>query len=150
MWWLWFLLWAAVGVVLLAAEAHTNQFVAVFLAVGAFAAAFFALARVDLLLQVVGGALVAIFGAGLGRPAIMRYQEARRALSVPGVQNLVGQRGLTADTVGDELHPGHVVLAGERWLAVSESGVPVGPDLSVIVVAVRGTTLQVRPVTPAG
>ncbi|HZB98269.1 MAG TPA: NfeD family protein [Candidatus Sulfotelmatobacter sp.] len=142
---LWVLLWVAVGIALLAAEAHTNAFFAVFLATGAFAAALFALAKVDVLFQVVGGALIAILGAGLLRPAIVRYQEARKGVSLPGVQNIVGQTALTVDTVGDEHHPGHVVLAGERWLAVSESGTPLNPDSTVTVVSVRGTTLLVRP-----
>jgi membrane-bound ClpP family serine protease len=61
------------------------------------------------------------------------------------VQDLVGQAALTVDEVGDEHHPGHALLAGERWLAVSENGLTLAPQSPVTVAAVRGTTLVVRP-----
>jgi membrane-bound ClpP family serine protease len=64
---------------------------------------------------------------------------------LPGVQGLVGQQAITVDVVGDELHPGHALLAGERWLAVTDSGQPLPADIPVTVAAVRGTTLVVRP-----
>jgi membrane protein implicated in regulation of membrane protease activity len=51
--------------------------------------------------------------------------------------------------VGDEHHPGHAMLAGERWLAVTDSGTALGPDTPVTVAAVRGTTLVVRPLQTA-
>ena len=59
---------------------------------------------------------------------------------------LVGQEALTLDEVGDEHHPGHVQLASERWLAVTDSTQPLGADVAVTVAAVRGTTLLVHPI----
>jgi membrane-bound ClpP family serine protease len=41
---------------------------------------------------------------------------------------------------------GHVRLAGERWRAVSGADVPIPPGTTVLVTAVRGTTLTVWPV----
>jgi membrane-bound ClpP family serine protease len=52
---------------------------------------------------------------------------------------------LTLDVVGDERHPGHVRLAGERWLAVSGAERPIPAGTHVLVTAVRGTTLEVWP-----
>ena len=49
------------------------------------------------------------------------------------------------DIVGDELHPGHVRLAGEAWLAITEDHSTIGASAAVVVSAVRGTTLVVRP-----
>ena len=49
------------------------------------------------------------------------------------------------DEIGDELHPGHVRLAGETWLAFSDDHQPIPTGAPVIVTAVRGTTLAVRP-----
>jgi membrane protein implicated in regulation of membrane protease activity len=56
----------------------------------------------------------------------------------------VGQRALPLDEIGDELHPGHVRLAGETWLAVSESHQTIPAGTPVEVISVRGTTMVVR------
>jgi membrane-bound ClpP family serine protease len=58
---------------------------------------------------------------------------------------LVGEAVITLDQVGDETHPGHVRLAGERWLAISGSAMPIPPGTKVLVTEVRGTTLTVWP-----
>jgi membrane-bound ClpP family serine protease len=68
------------------------------------------------------------------------------------VQDLIGQTALTVDEVGDEHHPGHALLAGERWLAIAENGLSLPPQSTVTIAAVRGTTLVVRlrPALPPG
>ena len=58
---------------------------------------------------------------------------------------LVGEEVLTLDVVGDAHHPGHVRLAGERWLAFSGADRPIPAGTDVLVTAVRGTTLAVWP-----
>jgi membrane-bound ClpP family serine protease len=66
---------------------------------------------------------------------------------------LIGAEVVTLDVVGDTHEPGHVRLAGERWLAVSGSGHPLPPGTTVTVTGVQGTTLLVwplRPVPPHG
>ena len=56
---------------------------------------------------------------------------------------------MTLDAVGDEHAPGHVRLAGERWLAVSGSDDVLPAGTAVVVTAVRGTTLWVWPLLGA-
>jgi membrane protein implicated in regulation of membrane protease activity len=82
------------------------------------------------------------------RPFIARALDARHhGLSVRGVHGgLVGHEAVTLDEVGDTHRHGHVRLTGERWLAVSGSGVTIPPDATVVVTAVQGTTLVVWPV----
>jgi len=58
---------------------------------------------------------------------------------------LVGQEALALDEVGDAHAVGHVRLVGERWLAVSGSGVVIPPGTTVLVTQVQGTTLVVLP-----
>jgi len=58
---------------------------------------------------------------------------------------LVGQPAITLDLVGDEHHPGHALFAGDRWLAITDTAEPLPAQVSVTVVAVRGTTLLVHP-----
>jgi membrane protein implicated in regulation of membrane protease activity len=66
---------------------------------------------------------------------------------VPGVHGgLIGQEVLTLDLVGGVDQVGHVRLAGERWRAISGSDAPIPAGTTVLVTAVRGTTLTVWPV----
>jgi len=145
MYMIWF--WIALGILLLAVEVYTTAFFAVFIAAGCFAAAAMSQATANVLPQVAAGALVALAGAVLARPVLVGVVERRVRDHSGGVPGLVGQSALTADTVGDEHHPGHVVLAGERWLAVIDSPPELEANVSVTVVAVHGTTLLVRAVT---
>lgn len=138
--------WLVAGVLLLGVEVLTVVFFALFVALGAFGACIASGLGADTWLQVVVFAAVSLLGIALCRPPLMRMVHDRRHdTSMPGVQGLVGQRAVTVDVVGDELHPGHALLAGERWLAVTDAGTPLEPDVPVTVAAVRGTTLVVRP-----
>jgi membrane protein implicated in regulation of membrane protease activity len=137
--------WLVAGGVLLGVEIISLVFFAAFLGVGSFAAAIAAALGADTWLQVLVFVLVALLGILLGRPPLMRALRSHQHTSLPGVQGLVGQRAVTVDVVGDEHHPGHALLAGERWLAVTDAGQPLRPDLAVTVAAVRGTTLVVHP-----
>ena len=142
------LAWVLLFVVLLLFELHHLAFYALFVAVGALAAALVALVAPDAYgLQVLVAALVSVGGVIVVRPYVSRVFHHRRgghvALGVHG--GLVGQEAVTLDEVGDAHQVGHVRLAGERWLAVT-GGPTIEPGRSVFVTAVRGTTLEVWPV----
>jgi membrane protein implicated in regulation of membrane protease activity len=146
--WVMWIAWLVAGLLLLAVEAHTTAFYALFIAMGAFAGAVVSGIGLPIWLAAIAFAVVAAGGTAIIRPALKdswdRHQGPRLAL--PGSSDsLVGQRALTVDEVGDEHHPGHAKLAGERWLAVTEEPGGVRPDTSVMVVEVRGTTLVVMP-----
>ena len=142
-------IWIVGGLALLAVELHTVAFYAVFLALGCFAAGLLALFLPDsaIWVQAALAALISIVGLVAIRPFASRtFLHGSGGVVSRGVHGgLVGQEALTLDTVGDEHHPGHVQLASERWLAVTDSGQPLGADTAVSVAAVRGTTLLVRP-----
>jgi membrane protein implicated in regulation of membrane protease activity len=142
-------LYILVAAVLLGIEALTLAFYAVFIAVGLFAAALAAAVGAPLAAQLVTLSAVSVAGLLMARPPLTRAMMRWRApILLPGVQDLVGQTAFTVDVVGDEHHPGHAMLAGERWLAVAEGGTPLPPHTAVTVVLVRGTTLVVRPRAP--
>jgi membrane protein implicated in regulation of membrane protease activity len=143
-------LWVAMTVAFVVLEVHTQAFYALFVAIGSGAAAITAIAGGPLWLQGVLFAMLSIGGSTLIRP----YLRARFDRAVPiskfrGIQasadGLVGQPAITLDTVGDEHHPGHALFANDRWLAVTDTAEPLPADVAVVVVAVRGTTLLVRP-----
>jgi inner membrane protein len=142
-------IWFVAALALLVLELASTTFFSIFLAIGAFAAGLLAFFLPDtaIWIQAVVAIAVAMAGVVVGRPFLR--QKLRRHGDpplTPGVHGgFVGQRALGLDEIGDELHPGHVRLAGETWLAFSEDhqGIPTGAP--VIVTAVRGTTLAVRP-----
>ena len=144
-----YIIWFVVGVVLLLGELHTAAFYAIFLGVGAFAAGLLALLVPDspIWVQALLALVVAIVGVAIVRPRFatrfLRHQGGAASRAVHG--GFVGEQALATDPIGDELHPGHVRLAGESWLAISHDGSEIGGDAPVIITAVRGTTLVVRP-----
>ncbi|MFN2582410.1 MAG: NfeD family protein [Candidatus Dormibacteria bacterium] len=145
--WFW-VAWLVVGLLLVALEVHSQAFFAIFLAVGAFAATIVTAVGVPIWLSAVVFAGVSLGGTLFIRPGLKRLSDRHMGprLALPGSSDgLVGSRALTVDAVGDEHHPGHARLAGEKWLAVTEEPGGVAPDTQVMVVDVRGTTLVVMP-----
>jgi membrane protein implicated in regulation of membrane protease activity len=143
--------WVLVGLALLGFELHHLAFYALFVAIGAFAAAGVAVAAPGAVVaQSLTIVLTSIIGITAARPFVSRAFEHRHtqqhvARGVHGGLN--GQQAVTADVVGGTGRPGHVRLAGERWLAVSGDDVPIPPDTAVVVTAVTGTTLTVWPLS---
>jgi membrane protein implicated in regulation of membrane protease activity len=134
-------------VLLVVGEVSTQAFVALFLALGAGVAAVLAALGVDAVWQVLAGAATAVLGLMAVRPSIKRLMDRHaHTFQYPGMSGgLVGQRAITVDEVGDEQHPGHALLANERWLAATDAPAVLPPQTPVIIAAVRGTTLLVRP-----
>jgi len=142
-------IWFVVALALLVAELASTTFYALFLALGAAAAGVAAFGAPDspLWLQGVIAIVVAMAGVVVVRPFLGRRLRHGAAGAIgPGIHGgFVGQRALTLDQVGDELHPGHVRLAGEVWMAYTADHSTIDPSAPVVVSAVRGTTLIVRP-----
>lgn len=143
-----YVVWFILGLLLLVAEMHTAAFYAMFLGLGAFAAGVLAFVLPDspLWAQAVLALAVSLIGVVLVRPWFTKrfIHQGRGALS-PGTHGgFVGEHALATDAIGDELHPGHVRLAGENWLAFCEDGSEIQGNTSVVITAVRGTTMVVR------
>jgi len=142
-------IWFVAALALLVLELASTTFFSIFLAVGAFAAGLLAFAFPDsaIWFQAVVAIAVAMLGVVVGRPFLrQRLRRHGEGPLTPGVHGgFVGQRALALDEIGEELHPGHVRLAGETWLAFSDDHQPIPTGAPVIVTAVRGTTLVVRP-----
>jgi inner membrane protein len=141
--------WLVLGVVLLAFEMRHLAFYALFGAIGCFAACVTALFVPNIPAQVAVAAAVATVGIVALRPMVSTRFNAhedhgRLGRGVAGT--LVGEEVMTLDRVGDAHEPGHVKLAGERWLATSGSGSAIPQGCRVLVTAVSGTTLVVWPV----
>ncbi len=134
---------------LIALELHHAAFYALFVALGAFAAAIVAaIAPGALVAQVAIVGVVAGVGITVLRPrvsaAFANHYEGEAVKGVHG--GFVGQEVVTLDEVGGIDRVGHVRLAGERWRAVSGGDHPIPAGTTVLVTAVDGTTLVVWPV----
>lgn len=143
----WWLFWVVVAVLLAAGEVHTQAFYLLFLAGGAAVAAILGAIGLPLAAQVLVGAAASVAGVFAVRPPLKRAMEGHLVAPYrfPGLAGgLVGSRAVIADEVGDEHHPGHALLANERWLAVTDGPDPLPPHTEVVVAGVRGTTLLVR------
>lgn len=142
-------IWFVAALALLVLELASTTFFSIFLAVGAFTAGLLAFFVPDspVWVQAVLAIAVAMLGVVVGRPFLrQRLRRQGEPPLTPGVHGgFVGQRALGLDEIGDELHPGHVRLAGETWLAFSADHLLIPSGAPVIVTAVRGTTLVVRP-----
>ncbi|HEV8401939.1 MAG TPA: NfeD family protein [Candidatus Limnocylindrales bacterium] len=142
-------IWFVAALALLVLELASTTFFSIFLAIGAFAAGLLAFFVPDsaIWIQAVVAIAVAMLGVVVGRPFLrQRLRRQGEPPLTPGVHGgFVGQRALGLDDIGDELHPGHVRLAGETWLAFSADHLLIPSGAPVIVTAVRGTTLVVRP-----
>jgi len=144
-----YVFWFAAALALLVIELVSTTFYSIFLAVGAIAAGIvaFVFPESALWIQAVIAIAVAMAGVVVGRPFLSRKLRSHGDQPVtPGVHGgFVGQRALPTDAIGDGLHPGHVRLAGETWLAYTDADQPIPAGVPVTVTAVRGTTLVVRP-----
>ncbi|MGD1054221.1 MAG: NfeD family protein [Candidatus Dormibacteria bacterium] len=143
----WWIFWSIAAALLLAGEIHTQAFYLLFGAVGATVAAVLGAVGLAVWVQVLVGVGAAVGGVFAVRPPLKRAMEGRMSAPYrfPGLAGgLVGARAVTVDTVGDEHHPGHALLANERWLAITDAPAPLPTDTPVVVAAVRGTTLLVR------
>jgi len=138
--------WLPVAVVLVLFELHHLAFYALFGAVGALAALAVAIVSPTAIALQAGVAVgVSAVGVVGMRPMVSRAFESRRTGHVVrGVHGgFIGEHAITLDQVGDEHHPGHLRMAGERWLAVNGGPGAIPPGRTVVVTAVRGTTLTV-------
>lgn len=137
--------YAALAVGLLFIELLNTSFYAIFIALGAAAAAVVAwLSPSAIAGQLAIAIVVSVLGVVLFRPFIARLT--RHSDSDPvgiGVHGgLVGQHAVALDTITST---GHVLLLGESWLAASHHGDVIAPNDTVIITKVKGTTLHVRP-----
>jgi len=139
--------WVLIGLAMLGFELHHLALYALFVAIGSFAAAGVAVAAPSAVAaQVLTLVVTSVLGIVAVRPFVSRVFHRRGddlhvAIGVHG--GLAGQEVLTLDTVGGTGSPGHVELAGERWLALSGSERPIPTGTRVVVTAVTGTTLTV-------
>ena len=142
-------IWFVAALALLVLELASTTFFSIFLAFGAFAAGLLAFVFPDsaVWFQAVLAIVVAMLGVVLGRPFLrQRLRRQGEPPLTPGVHGgFVGQRALAARRDRRRAPPGPRPARRRDWLAFSDDHQPIPTGAPVIVTAVRGTTLAVRP-----
>jgi len=143
----WFWFWLIVGVAFAVGEILSLAFFAAFLAAGAVGAALAAALGLPILVQVLVFGVVGVGGILLFRPLVMRsLHRGGKAPLVSGAEGMIGQRVVLTDAILGLERPGHLVIFGERWPAITADGSAVPPDTTVVIKALRNATLVVEPV----
>ena len=133
--------WIAFALAMAIVEVASVAFYAVFLAAGAISAAVAALLGANVYLQAGVFLVVALVGILVIRPVLVRRRGPRL---VSGARGMIGQTGIVVEPIAGEHLAGHVLFAGESWLAVSADGEPIAADATVTVSEIRGSTLVVH------
>ena len=143
----WF--WIIVAVAFAVAEVMTVSFFAVFITIGALAAAVASLLGFNPLVQAVVLGVIGVVGIFTARPFLVQRLHIGRRRLESGAESMVGQRAVLIDPILASGQPGHVKIAGELWPAITEDGSPLPASTPVIVVDLRSTVLVVRAVSPS-
>lgn len=144
----WF--WLAVALAFGVGEVLTLAFYAVFVVVGALAAAVAAQMGVGLVGQVIVFAVVTLLGVVAARPLLMPYLRKRQGpVVMSGAEGMIGEEAAVVDDILDSNHPGHVRLQGENWPALSDNGEPIPAGSTVRVTGLKQATLVVALVQAA-
>ncbi|CAM3019362.1 NfeD family protein [Saccharomonospora xinjiangensis] len=135
------IIWLIVGLVLVAAETLSGDFVLVMLGMGALAAAGSAALSGNPILDVLVFAISSVALIVLARPALKRRLIAGTGVRT-NIEALLGTRAVTMSVVDST--GGQVKLAGEVWSARSLTEAEViEPGTTVTVVEISGATAVV-------
>jgi membrane protein implicated in regulation of membrane protease activity len=138
----WF--WIIVAIVFAVAEVVTVAFFAVFITIGALAAALVSLLGFDFWVQAVVLGVIGVVGVFTARPFLVQRLHIGRRRLESGAESMIGQRAVLIDPILASGQPGHLKIAGELWPAITEDGSPLPANTPVVVTSLRSTVLVVR------
>jgi membrane protein implicated in regulation of membrane protease activity len=137
-------IWVVAAAVLMAVEATTTAFVAVYFGLAAAVTAVLALVGLPFALQLAAFGALSVGGMLATRPALKRLASTAAGLRT-GVDAMRGRKGVVIKPIS-ELESGQVRVEGEIWTARSYyEGEPLAEGTRVEVVEVRGVTALVVP-----
>ena len=143
----WF--WVIAAIAFAVVEVLTLAFFAVFITLGALAAALASLLGFDLLVQVIVLGVVGLLGVMAARPFLVQRLHVGRHALRSGADSMIGAHGVLRDPIVGSSQPGHIKISGELWPAITEDASSVPAETPVVVTGLRGSTLIVRVAAPA-
>ncbi|MHB8573241.1 MAG: NfeD family protein [Candidatus Dormibacteria bacterium] len=140
-------LWLGIAAAFAVLEALTTALFAAFIALGALAAAGSARLGLGALGQVATFLVVSLAGVLIARPPLLGLLKRNRAGFGSGAQSMVGQTASVVEEIRSGITPGHVRIAGESWLAVTDGSETLAVGETVRITALRQATLVVERAT---
>lgn len=145
------LIWLIVAAVMLAIEMATAMLVTVWFVAGGLAALIAALLGADLTVQLIIFVAVSVVCLLIGwrlRDRLMM----QRHKTPTNADRLIGQTGILEEGCNPLTDRGRVKVLGQDWRAVSADGTEIPAGTQVVIQAISGAKLTVRPAdspTPA-
>ena len=140
-----YVLWFALGVVLIVAEIFTLGFVLLWFGVGSIAAAVVGLLGGGLVSQFITFAVVSIALTALSRTILYDYLPRDGHIIKTGVESLPGRIGTVTEASRGSMNEGAVKVFGTTWTAFPIDGdTQLTEGEKVEVVEVRGSSIYVR------
>jgi membrane protein implicated in regulation of membrane protease activity len=136
--------WAVMAMLFGVAEIFTAGFVLACFGIGAGAASLVAFAGYGLGWQLLAFALVSGVTVLLSRRFAQRVSNP--SANTVGIDRVIGRSALVLEAIEPKLARGRVRVERETWSADSIDGAPIAQGANVVVIAVEGTRLKVRPI----
>lgn len=137
-------IWAVMALLFLAGEIFTPGFVLACFGIGAGAASITSFAGYGLGWQLAVFGAVSALAVVLSRPFAERVSNPN--VNTVGIDRVIGRPGLVLEAIEPDLARGLVRVERETWSADSVDGAPIAKGADVVVVAVEGARLKVRPI----
>lgn len=140
--WIW-IIWLALMVIFLMAEASTVSLISIWFAVGSLGALIANLLKAPFWVQitvflVISGALLACL-----RPFVKKFIKPK--VTATNVDSVIGSAGYVTEDIDNLSARGQVKLGGMFWSARSTSGAPICKDTKIQVDRIEGVKVFVSP-----
>ena len=136
-------LWLAIAVLALIIETITTDFTSIWASASAVITMIVAIFVDIIWLQVLIFALLTILFIICIRPYIRRYFKRNEIKT--NFDALIGKVGIVNDPI-EPLGKGSVKIEGKEWTAISDENVLIDHDSRVVIIAIEGVKLLVKPV----
>lgn len=137
------LLWFAAAVALLVVEVSTVQLVSIWFCLGAVAATMAAIWRLSGTMQL--GIFFAVSAVALAATRPMVKQAIHFKKVPTNADSFIGMAGSVLEDIDNLTQTGRVRVGGLDWTARSQTGEPIRVGDTVVVEAIEGVKLMVRP-----
>ena len=136
-------IWAAAIVVFLILEAVTVGIVSIWFALGSICALIAALLGAPTWLQIAWFVVISIAALLLTRPIVRKYVNGRKQAT--NADRVIGMKATVREAVNNLASEGSVLCDGKEWTARSSDGSAIPAGSIVVVEAIEGVKLMVRP-----
>ena len=136
-------IWAAAIVVFLILEAVTVGIVSIWFALGSICALIAALLGAPTWLQIAWFVVISVAALLLTRPIVKKYVNGRKQAT--NADRVIRMKATVREAINNLAAEGSVLCDGKEWSARSSDGSAIPSGTVVVVEAIEGVKLMVRP-----